>query len=129
RAEHPDTSVRRLDVNFLRRATAAFEEYDIGRRALLRYIAGIRNNKHNLGAYLSALTHFELCVGCFWQAAELYDQIEKKVLGTKPTKLTLYKYGDRSDLERINMLYNISKHFSAEQAEQTSTPIWITNVG
>jgi uncharacterized protein YaeQ len=55
--------------------------------------------------------------------------MEHKVLGTDLQKLTLFKKGDNSDLERINKLNNAAKHFSAMQAEQTSTPIWITNVG
>jgi hypothetical protein len=55
--------------------------------------------------------------------------MEHKVQGLKPKKLTLYAPGDDSDLERINKLNNVAKHFSAEQAEQTAAPIWITNIG
>jgi hypothetical protein len=55
--------------------------------------------------------------------------MEHKLLGADSKKLTLYKQGDDSELERINKLNNVAKHFSAKQAEQTSTPIWITNVG
>jgi hypothetical protein len=43
------------------------------------------------------------------------------------TKMALYEKGQRSDLERINDLNNVAKHFNACQAEETSTPIWITN--
>ena len=43
--------------------------------------------------------------------------------------MTLYTPGEETDLERINKLNNVSKHFNAEQAEQTSTPVWITNIG
>jgi hypothetical protein len=80
-------------------------------------------------SYLAALTHFEQCLSSLWQAAELFNRMERKVLGTDSMKLTLYKKGDNSDLERINKLNNVAKHFCAIQAEQTSTPIWITNVG
>jgi hypothetical protein len=128
-AEHPDIAVRHLDLAFLRRTNAAAEEYSAGRSYLLRYIEGVEAGEHRLGAYLSALTHFEQCLGSIWKAAELFNRMEHKVLGTDPTKLTLYKQGQNSDLERINSLNNIAKHFSAIQAEQTSTPIWITNVG
>jgi hypothetical protein len=128
-AMHPDTSVRHLDLAFLRRTNAAAEEYHTGRSYLLRYIEGVAAREHRLGAYLSALTHFEQCLSSIWQAAELFNRMEHKVLGTDLQKLTLFKKGDNSDLERINKLNNAAKHFSAMQAEQTSTPIWITNVG
>ena len=52
-----------------------------------------------------------------------------EVLGKDLKKLNLLKKGDNSDLERINKLNNVGRHFSAKQAEQSSTPIWITNVG
>jgi hypothetical protein len=126
---HPDTSVRHLDLAFLRRANAAAEEYRSGRSHLLRYVEGVEGGEHRLGAYLSALTHFEQCLGAIWQAAELFNRMEHKVLGTNPKKLTIYNGGENSDLERINKLNNVAKHFNAIQAEQTSTPIWITNLG
>lgn len=126
---HPDIAVRHLDLAFLRRANAAAEEYRIGRERLADYVAGLSVPEHRLGAYLSALTHFEHCLASIWQAAELFNRMEHKVLGRKLVRLTLYTKGDGSDLERINQLNDIAKHFSAEQAEQMSTPIWITNTG
>lgn len=124
-AAHPDTSVRHLDVAFLRRMNAAAEEYSTGRGYLLRYIEGVEAGEHRLGAYLAALMPFEQCLSSLWQAAELFNHMKNKVLGTDSK---VYNKGD-SDVERINILHNVSKHFSADQAEQTSTPIWITNVG
>jgi hypothetical protein len=128
-AAHPDAAVRHLDLAFLRRTNAAAEEYSTARSFLLRYIEGIEAGEHRLGAYLSALTHFEQCLNSIWQAAELFNRMEHKILGSDPRKLTVFKPGDNSDLDRINTLNNTAKHFSAIQAEQTSTPIWITNVG
>jgi hypothetical protein len=32
-------------------------------------------------------------------------------------------------LARINRLNSVAKHFDIEEAEQTTAPIWITNVG
>lgn len=124
-----DTSLHHLELALLRRTNAAFEEYNIARNHLLRYIDGVKDGKHLLTSYLSALTHFEQCLSSFWQAAELFDRIGHKLLRSDQVKLTLYRKGDNSDLERINELTNVSKHFSAMQAEQTSTPIWITNAG
>jgi hypothetical protein len=128
-AAHPDTSVRHLDLAFLRRMNAAAEEYSTGRGCLLRYIEGVEAGEHRLGRYLAALTHLEQCLSALWQAAELFNRMEQKVLGTASNNLTLYNKGDNSDLERINKLNNVAKHFSAIRAEQTSSPIWITNAG
>jgi hypothetical protein len=127
--KHPDTSVLHLDLAFLRRTNSAVAEYRTGRNYLLRYVEGVRNGEHRLGAYLSALTHFEQSLGSIWQAAELFNRMEHKVLNNDSKKLTLFKKGDDSDLERINILNNVTKHFNAMQAEQTSTPIWITDFG
>lgn len=124
---HPNISVRHLDLAFVRRTNAAVGEYVAGRSYLLRYIEGVEAGVHRLGSYLSALTHFEQCLNALWQAAELFNRMEHKVLGVDSTKLTLYKQGENSDLERINLLNNVAKHFSSTQAAQTSTPIWITN--
>jgi hypothetical protein len=126
-AAFPDPSVQHLDLAFLRRSNAAAEEYRTGRNYLLRYVEGVEAGQHRLGAYLSALTHFEQCIGAIWQAAELFNRMEHKILGVTSQRLTIYKPGEKSDLERINSLNNVAKHFSALQAEQTSTPIWITN--
>jgi hypothetical protein len=126
---HPDTSVLHLDLALLRRTNAATEEYSEGRKHLLRYVEGIGIGEHRLNAYLTALTHFEQCLGAIWQAAEVFNKMEHRVQGHNSQKLTLYQTGDNSDLERINKLNNIVKHFNAEQAQRTSTPIWITDTG
>ncbi len=124
-----DASVLHLDLAFLRRTNSAVAEYRTGRNYLLRYVEGVRNSEHRLGTYLSALTHFEHCLGSIWQAAELFNRMEHRVLNNDATKLTVFKRGEDSDLERINDLNNAAKHFNAMQAEQTSTPIWITDIG
>ena len=87
------------------------DEYSMARNDLLRFLQGVEQQQHRLGAYLSALRHFEQCVGSVWQAAELFNRMEHKVQGLKPKKLTLYAPGDNSDLERINKLNNVAKHF------------------
>jgi hypothetical protein len=128
-AAHPDPSICHLELAFLRRAITASEAYDTGRGHLLRYVEGVERGEHRLGAYLSALTNFEQCIGCLWQAAELFNRLEHKILGTVFKKLTLYEKGKNSDFERINKINDVAKHFSAEQAGRTSTPVWITNTG
>jgi hypothetical protein len=126
---HPDEAVVHLDLAFLRRAVAAADEYNLARADLLRFVEGLTSGGHRLDAYLSSLRHFEQCVGSIWQAAELFNRMAHRVQGLEPKKMTLYKQGENSDLERINKLNNVAKHFNAEQAEQTSAPVWITNVG
>jgi hypothetical protein len=98
-------------------------------RRKMRGWMSVEAGEHRLGRYLAALTHLEQCLSALWQAAELFNRMEQKVLGTASNNLTLYNKGDNSDLERINKLNNVAKHFSAIQAEQTSSPIWITNAG
>src|SRR5262249_16024193 len=108
----PDPAVHHLDLAFLRRSHAAAEEYRLGRERRIRYVEGVASGSHLLGAYLSALTHFEQCLGAIWQAAELFERMRKKVQGDMSTKMALYEKGQRSDLERINDLNNVAKHFN-----------------
>lgn len=127
--KYRDPSILHLDLAFLRRVQAAFEAYQAGRSKLLKYVEGLQSRQHLLLTYLSTLSHFEQCIASTWQACELFNRIEHKLLKTDLKKLTLYEPNSDTDLERINKLNNISKHFGAEQAEKTVTPIWITNEG
>jgi hypothetical protein len=122
----PDRAVLHLDLAFLRRTRNAADEYNVGRTHLLHYIEGLAVRQHRLDAYLSSLNSFEQCLGSLWQAAELFNRMEHRVLGTSGP-LSLYNQGEASDLERINLLNNIVKHFNAGQAEQISTSMWLTN--
>lgn len=126
---YPDRSVQHMQLTFLRRAYASVTEYDTARLALERYVDGIHAQRHDLGASLSALTHFEQCIGQVWQAVELFNRLEHTILASGVRKVTAYKAGAGSDLERTHMLYNVIKHFDADQAAVASAPIWITNRG
>ena len=66
--QHPDIAVLHLNLGILRRANGAAEEYRAGRDHLLRYVEGTSVREHRLGAYLSALTHFERSVVPFGKA-------------------------------------------------------------
>jgi hypothetical protein len=118
-----------LDLLFLRRTSAAFEEYGTALRYLRRYVEGTEAQRHELGTYLKALTHFEHSLNSLWQACEVYEQMEKAVSNVPGSKRIIFKPRDNSDLENINKLNNTAKHFSAKQAEDTTTPVWITNSG
>jgi hypothetical protein len=126
-ANHPDAAVLHLDSAMLRRTNAAAHEYRIGRDHLVRYIDGLGIPTHRLKSYLLAVSHFEQCVIGLYHACELFNRMEKKVLGDESKKLTLFVEGKNSDLERLNKLANVAKHFSAEQASKVSTPIWLSN--
>lgn len=126
---HPDLSVLHLDLAFLRQSNAATEAYNTGRSHLLRYVEGVEIGEHRLGAYLSALSHFEHCLGSVWKAAELFNRMEHKVFNRIFARLTVFVKGDKSDLERINKLNDVAKHFTSEQAARASAPIWISNDG
>jgi hypothetical protein len=128
-ATHGNEVARHLELAFVRRTNAAANNYSNGRSCLLQYIEGVASQQHHLGRYLSALTHFEQCLNSVWQAAELFNRIEHSILGKEFKCGTLFKQGENSDLERINRLNNVVKHFDAKQAERSSTPIWITNTG
>jgi hypothetical protein len=128
-AMHPDIAIVRLDLAILKQTNAAVEAYTTGRSQLLRFVDGVQRGEHRLLAYLSALTQFEHCIGAVWKASLLFNKMEHRALNKPFNKPDLFAPGDLSDLHRINELNNVTKHFSAEQAEKTSTPIWITATG
>ena len=123
------TSVQHLALVMLKRNYGACQEYLAARCDLLFYVERLRAGNHHLRAYLSALRHFEQCICAIWQAEDAFDKIEHKLLNDGITKCTVFTLGDNSVLEKINSLYNLIKHFDAKQAEHTSSPIWITNLG
>lgn len=126
---YPNKPVQHLQLTFLRRAYAAVREYDSGRSALLRFVTENRAQKHNLSALLTAITHFEQCIGQVWQAVALHNRMEHAILNSGVRRITAYTAGEGSDLERTHMLYNVIKHFDVDQAAVASSPIWITNSG
>ena len=123
-AMHPDRAIVHLDVAILKQTNAAAEAYTTGRSQLLRFIDGVQRGEHLLSAYLSALTHFEHCIGAVWKASLLFNKMEHRALNKPFNKPDLFAPDDQSDLHRINEINNVTKHFSAEQAEKTFTPIF-----
>ncbi len=118
-----------LSLTFLKRSIVATDEYRMARENLLQYVDGLSQQQHRLASFLSALSHFEQCIGAVWQAAELYDETERWLLNSGQRRPNLFKRGDGSDLERLNQLNNVIKHFAPCQAAITSAPVWITNTG
>lgn len=125
----PDTAVLHLDVVVLRQYNSAVEAYKMARVHLLLYVEGVERKEHRITAYLNALAHFEYCIGSVWRAVEFFNKMEHKVLKIDFKGVQVFKGGDNSDLERLNLLNGELKHFSIDQAAQRSAPIWITNEG
>src|SRR5262245_19657690 len=86
---YPNLSVQHFELTLLRRAYAAVREYNAARSFLVRFIVSWSERKHNLGAILHALTHFEQCIGQVWQAASVFNRIEHSILKTGVTSVTL----------------------------------------
>ena len=109
-------------LNFFRRVEAAFYEYNKARNALTEYITTDRNR---ISPYFQALNHFETLFAQLYQAYLLLKSA---------TKLKLFKKDDNSELDRVNKIYNVSKHMyerieNGKLPEKGTCAIWITNNG
>ena len=115
--------IQRYLLNFMRRMETAVSEYRLGRATLQSYVDELpKRNNHFLSA-LRALSHFEQSAAALYQAAMLTEPVTKQ----KP-----FQKGDKSPMERLNMIYNRSKHFEEgvrQQAMPPATPVWLINEG
>jgi hypothetical protein len=108
--------------NFIRRAEGAFSSYSEARQALLEYID---TSRHVVSPYFRSLLNFEVCISQCWQGYELL----RKAAGVK-----LFEPKDNSPMERLNKIYNDSKHMEerinkAEIPAEATASVWITNQG
>lgn len=113
----------RLAFNFIRRVDQASHEYAQGRDYLLKYLQ--TQEPLPISLYFQALTHFEQTLAMLYQAAMFC----KELTGTWP-----YEQGDHSLFDRINGLYNASKHMHGRIAgphfpADVTVAVWITNDG
>lgn len=109
-----------LLFNFVRRVEGAIDQFEAGRRSLLsvpeqRELATSR--------YLLAVMHFESCVSQTYQALMLLAEFGK--VGK------LFERGDGTTFQRLNLLYNRSKHVekaiaAGQLPEDTSLPVTVT---
>jgi hypothetical protein len=110
--------VRPYLFGILRRAQMTIVEYQNGRLSLLDFVAG---SKDRVSVYFRALYQFEITVSLLYQAHELIIQLTKKPLFSK---------NDGSPIERLNRIYNVSKHLEASTITPGHIhPVWITNTG
>jgi hypothetical protein len=108
---------------FLRRVEAAFREYDSARCALYDYLSGERER---VSVYFKALFHFETCIAQIWQAYDQTMSFWKRETGEKNK---IFEPGDGSVYERLNKLYNDSRHAVDNIPEDSTVPVWLTNTG
>ena len=112
---------RQRIFNFLRRAQQAFQAYDVARTATYDFLVdpGVRPMR-----YVVAVGHWEDHLAYAWQALRYLS----------PSVKAWYERGDGSDVERLNLMHNDSKH--GEQRIEDgygetdgALTIWLTNTG
>jgi|SRR6476469_120905 len=107
-----------------RRVQMALVEYQNGRTLLLLYL---NESKKNTSLYFQALSHFEIAVTLLYQAYEFLRKLGKKI---ESKETNLFEKGDGSSLEKLNRLYNISKHLEASTIPEANLHhVWISNNG
>ena len=108
--------------NFLRRAQAAFSQYQLARDSTLAFLS---SGGQSVTRYAEALFHWETFLGQSWHA---YALLLKAFSGTA------FKQGDGSVEERLNKLYNAMKHVesrieNAQMLPGATVPVWLENTG
>jgi len=106
--------------NFLRRAQAAFSQYQLARESTLTFL---NSGGQSATRYAEALFHWETFLGQSWHA---YALLLKAFSGTA------FKQGDGSVEERLNKLYNEMKHVesrieNAQMLPGATVPVWLEN--
>ncbi|MEG4200534.1 hypothetical protein [Microcoleus sp. Pol12A5] len=108
----------------IRRVQMTLVEYQNGRTLILSYL---NESKKNTSLYFQALSYFEIAVTLLYQAYEFLRKLGKKI---ESKETNLFEKGDGSSLEKLNRLYNISKHLEASTIPEGNLHhIWISNDG
>ena len=111
---------RKFCYLFLRKAEAAFINYGLARAALEEFIGSLTDGNRRLVPYFRALHFFEATLAV-WQTFQIFSRISNE---------KYYQKGDGSDYEKLNNLYNISRHTNpAGLPPKRLHAIWITNNG
>jgi hypothetical protein len=121
-----DAPVRQYMVNYLRRAELAFQEYELGRERTLNYLETPRGG--GIGHYMAAIGHWEVFLGQAWHA----NQLLSYMVGWNGQGI--FSQGDGSPEERLNFLYNRSKHAESSISgdfypENGTLCLWLYNDG
>ena len=108
----------------IRRVQMALVEYQNGRTLLLLYL---NESKKNTSLYFQALSHFEIAVTLLYQAYEFWKKLAEKI---ESKETNLFKTGDGSPLQKLNRLYNVSKHLEPSTIPEGNLHhVWISNNG
>lgn len=111
--DFPPEQMRPFALNFIRRIQAAFIEYELARKELLKLV---KDGNSRWKPYFLALTHFEVVI------AQLHMGMASIA---KWSAHKFFKKGDGSFEQNLNLIYNASKH----DLVKTEFPIWITDDG
>ena len=110
----------------IRRAQMALFEYQNARIILLSYLD--KNDEKNIDLYFLSLSYFEIVVTFLYQAYEFSLKYCKAINPAETKKL--FEKDDGSPLERLNRIYNVSKHLQASTIpEENLHAVWISNKG
>jgi hypothetical protein len=117
-----DDDTRRTFYNFLRRAEAAFREYEEARRLTLAHLADLRPNA--VSQYIKAIWHWE----------QFLSQADRAGAVLVRGRKVLFAKDDGTALQRLNLLYNRTKHLetainSGQLPPDGTLPVWLTNDG
>lgn len=111
--DFPPAELRPFVINFIRRVYAAFLEYELARQEVLNLV---NDGNGRWSPYFAALTHFEVTV------SQLYIALDSV---RKLSNHNFFTTGDGSLEEKLNLIYNASKH----QLANTELPVWFSNYG
>jgi len=101
-----------LAFAIIRRTHASLQEWEVAS-------AAAQGNPRSVGTFFSVLRHLESCISSVWQGLEF----ARKSLGRD-----LYKKGDGSAYERMNWVYNVSRHFDPADIPQGDTHrVWLSD--
>ncbi len=110
---HIQESDRPFLIQFIRKVEKSFDEYRLAKEALDQFV---QRGNTGWSSYFKVLGHLESSIAQLYQA---FDTARKKL------NQNLFETDDGSSLDRLNKIYNTSRHQLA-QDEQT---VWVTNAG
>lgn len=101
-----------LAFAIIRRTHSALQEWELAG-------AAAQGNLRSPATYFNVLRHLESCISALWQGLEF----ARKSLGQD-----LFKKGDGSAYERMNWVYNVSRHFDPEALPQGDLHrVWLSD--
>ena len=114
---------RQYLFNYLRRAEAAFLQHDQAREATINFL---NKGGQSPSLYMRAITQWEYYL---FQSYHCFN-LARYIFGKKK----IFEKGDGSIYERLNKLYNQSKHAEScmkhgSIPENGTIPVWLTNEG